>query len=300
MISKHIDLLKEKNIVKESTVVMLGIFDGVHTAHTHLIKEGVKRSGEENLVSVVFTFGVNLKKGGSITDNSLKEKYISQTGADILVYQEVSSEFLSLAPEDFFKLLVQNLKVKIIYVGENYTFGKEKTGNTEVLKKLGEKYGVEVNMLNLDKRGGEVISSSLIKKYLGEGNVKKANLFLGRNYEIEGIIQHGNHIGNTIGFPTVNIYPKKNMFLPKYGVYRTKVITKYGTFKGVTNIGVKPTVSKPRLSVETYIIGLDKNMYGEKITLEILDFIRPETKFSNLEQLKLQIEKDKKEAENEN
>lgn len=287
------DILKSEFEIKDKTTVALGIFDGVHKAHTALIKKAVETAEKEGFLSVVFTFSQSPKNNaGYITKNSLKEKYINNLNPDYLLVQEMNKEFMSLSPEEFIKTLKEKFNVSKVFVGENFTFGKNKAGNTKLLELLGEKYGFSVCSEELKKEDGEVISSSVVRDCLKSGDVEKAEKILGRKYEISGITETGNKLGRTINFPTANIYPDENMLIPKYGVYKTATFISGKEYKSITNVGVKPTVEKNRLSIETHILDFKGDLYGKEIYVKFEKFIRPETKFESLEELKKQISKD--------
>ena len=292
MITLNMDLLKMDKPFLKDTFVILGLFDGVHLAHKDLIEFGVKKAEEEGFSSAVFTFDKNFKKGGYLTSNFEKESIIENLGADNLIFQNINDCFLNLAPQELVTLLKDKLNAKAIAVGENYKFGKDKKGDVNTLKELCDKMGINLFVKPLLEKEGEIISSSLVKKCLKDGDIIKANSLLGREYFICGKVEKGNQIGNTLGFPTVNIYPDGTRHLPKYGVYKTKVNTPFGEYFGITNVGVKPTVDKNRLSVETHIKGFDKDIYGKEIKVSFSEFIRPEKKFLSLKELKEQIKED--------
>lgn len=293
MKTEYINILNDDFKIKEKSVVALGVFDGVHIAHTKLIKKCMEEAVNREILSVVFTFDKSPKKNaGVITSNSQKEKYIEELKPDFLVFQKMDEDFMSLSPDEFICLLKEKLNAETVVAGENFTFGKNKSGNSDILKSLGEKYGFEVLIESLLKDDREIVSSTLIRDLLSKGDVERVNKYLGRQYEITGIVEEGNKIGRTIDFPTVNIYPDEKMLLPKYGVYKTTVVFEGKEYKAITNVGMKPTVEKNRLSVESHILSLNQDLYGREISVKFKEFIRPETKFKTIEELKNQIAKD--------
>ena len=283
--------------IEFNTVAVLGDFDGVHSAHRMLIEKAVSRAKENNLKSLVYTFEKSIKKDFNLISNENKKKIFEEMGVDILVFQKVSEDFFNTSPEDFVrKTVVEKLKASYVIVGENYTFGKKGAGKSEDLKRLLEENSVECEIVKLVEMDEKVLSSTQIREFLREGNVKDANKFLGRRYSISGVVEYGNRIGRTIGFPTVNIRPEGNELLPKFGVYAVYANIDGEMKKGVANVGIKPTVGGKIPLVETNVFGMEGEFYGERIEVEFVDFIRPEQKFPDIETLKEQIEKDKLKA----
>ena len=285
--------------IESATVALLGNFDGVHKGHRFLAEKAVIYAKQNNLKSLVYTFERNIKNQGTLTENADKEKLFSELGIDIIAFQDINDEFFSLSPEVFVKdVIISTLKAKFVIVGENYTFGKNKSGKSADLKKLLEKYGVECEICNLLEVDNKVVSSTRIRELISLGEIKEANSLLSRRYAISGSVEHGNRIGRTMGFPTVNIRPFESCALPKFGVYAALVTMDGKKYKGVSNVGVKPTVGGKIPLVETYIFGAEGDLYGKEIEVEFEEFIRPEKKFSGIEELKEQIENDKKIAQN--
>ncbi len=283
--------------IKFNTVALLGDFDGVHTAHRMLVEKAVSLAKGNNLKALVYTFEKSIKKGLNITSNEDKKKLFEELGIDILAFQRVTPDFFATAPEDFVKeVIVDTLKAKYVVVGENYTFGKNGAGTSTDLKRMLEEYGVNCEICGLVQMDEKVISSTDIRGLLTEGDIERANRLLNRRYSVSGTVEHGNRIGSTIGFPTVNIKPAENMILPKFGVYAVYVNLNGEKLKGVANVGIKPTVGGKIPLVETNIFGVDDNLYGVDIEVEFESFIREEKKFSDINELKMQIEKDKTEA----
>jgi riboflavin kinase/FMN adenylyltransferase len=271
-----------------------------------LICEAVRLAEEKSLKSVVYTFdrhprtvlGFDVEY---ITNNTEKEALIRETGADILYFQKTDIEFLKLSPYDFAESLLKNtLNAGIVVVGEHYTFGAEGAGDTKKLEELGKALGFEVMVLPLIKKEGRLVSSTNIRKLLADGDVKTANVLLGRNFSLCGTVEDGNRIGRTLGFPTVNIYPEKEQVLPLFGVYAADAVVDGVKYKAVLNAGVKPTVGSDRVVIESHLFDVSEDFYGKKVKIYFKEFIRPEKKFANLDELKAQIEEDKKIAKKDN
>ncbi len=288
-------LLPKDNIAEE-TVVALGDFDGVHKAHKKLLEKTVEIAKEYNLVSAVYMFDKSSKTSKRITPLNVKEVLICNQQVNLLVMQEVNQEFFDTTCEMFVENTLKNkLNAKVVVVGQNYTFGKGGKGTSDLLSKLCKEQGIECIIIDDVIHEGEIVSSTLIRKYIEEGNLEKANAMLGYNYIIEGVVEKGNRIGSVLGFPTANIYPKDDMVLPKFGVYIAKAtVDKEGSYDAIVNVGMKPTVEHSRLSVEAHIKGIDEELYGRYVSLSFDKFIRAEQKFSSVEELKEQIKEDAK------
>ncbi len=277
-----------------NTIAVLGDFDGVHRAHRSLIEKAVALAKEKNLKSLVYTFEKSKKRDLLLTSNEEKKKIFEELGVDILAFQRVTPEFFKTSPEEFAKEVVAGkLKASYVIIGENYTFGKNGAGTSADMKRLLKEYGVECEISELVQMDSRVISSTGVRNFLKNGDIKGANSFLGRRFSLSGKVIHGNRIGNTIGFPTVNIKPQENEMLPEYGVYAVFVTLDGKVYPGIANVGIKPTVGGKIPLVETNIFGIEGDFYGKTICVEFEGFIRKEKKFSELSELKKQIEDDK-------
>ena len=291
--------LTEDDIPFKSSCVALGNFDGVHKGHAKVISRCVEISKEYNCKSIVYTFKnhpniILGKEHKSITVNSAKEMVISKNfRPDFLILQDIDESYLSLSPKEFvLEVLLNKLHAKCVVVGEHYTFGKNGSGNTELLKELCKEYNIKVEILPLLEENGTVISSTSIRKFLTEGDIESASSALGYPFFISGEVVHGNHIGHTMGFPTINIVPESVQILPEYGVYATKTTIDEKTYEGITNVGVKPTFGSDLPVVETHLFGVGKDFYEKKATVNFYKKIRSEKKFSNIGELAKQIEQD--------
>ena len=297
-----------------NSIVILGKFDGFHLGHSLLLESAV-RLKKDNMRIILFTFDVFPAK---LLDTSRKPEYIDsrsereylwkdrlQDKADYVVVFPFNTVTMNMEPENFVhEILVDKLGVRCIVAGDDFRFGKARKGDVNVLRDLGEKYGFTVcviDMVKMDLAGygqPQEISSTLIKKELITGNLENANRMLGRPYSISGTVIHGKHLGQQMGFPTANLEVPEEKVLPPAGVYYTKThIENIGIFGSVSNLGVRPSVNDGnKISVETNIIDFSRDVYGRYIQVDFIRFIRPERKFSGLEQLKEQIEKDKNTA----
>ena len=285
----------------------LGSFDGLHTGHLSLIYKVVEIAKKNNGKSMVFTFKNHprtfLNKENSLKllmDNERKIEILETYNIDIVCFKDFDSEFMKMTPKEFIKSLVFEYNIKGIVVGFNYKFGYKNLGNVELLRELQSEYGYELHVMEPCVYKNEVISSTRIRKSLEDGKVLDASKMLGLPYTLRGEVVHGKKIGRTIGFPTANLKYDKNFILPKDGVYYTNVKVNNNIYKGITSVGNNPTVKGEILTVETYILDFDKDIYGVQINISFIKKIRDNKKFNSLEELKNQLEKDKSFANNEN
>lgn len=250
--------------------------------------------------AVVFTFNPSPSalfskvKEKELTSVEEKRQVFENLGIDILIEFPLTYETAATPKEAFVKdILVEKLNAKYITAGADLSFGKNGEGNSTFLAEEGKKYGFQVEIIDKIAYKGEIISSTLVRQAISEGNVKKAHFMLGNPYFIHGIVQKGNQLGRTIGFPTVNILPGEEKLLPPNGVYKTEVIVDNRIFEAITNVGCKPTVTDDgQVFIESYLYNFRENIYGKKIEVHFLEFMRKEKKFGSLEELKEQLQKD--------
>jgi len=282
----------------EKTVVALGFFDGVHIAHRALIEKAIELAKENNCKSVIYTFDKSVKNIKLITDNNQKIKCMQKIGVDYLVFEEINEDFLKTTPEDFVKNILKNkLNACCVVVGKHYTFGYKGIADSNELVRLCNEEGINTHIMPLMELDDFLVSSTHVRFFIEYGEMEKAKKYLGRNFSITGKVEHGKHIGRTIGFPTVNIYPKDFMVMPLSGVYIVYVHVNGERYEGIANVGVKPTVGSDRPLVEAHMFCIeDKALYEEYVDVEFISFIRSEKSFENLEQLTCQISKDKEYA----
>lgn len=291
--------------IGEPTVVTIGKFDGRHKGHQKLLREMLRQKEMKGLRTAVFTFDmapmgvVSGRRQTAITTNRERRNNMAKMGIDYLVEYPFDQETAHMMPEDFVaEVLVRRMKAQAVAVGPDCSFGYRGAGDAGLLCALAPKYGFEAVIVEKEKDLQRDISSTYIREELDRGNIEKANALLGEPYAIHGTVVHGNHIGGTfLGFPTANIVPPPEKHLPPFGVYVSRVLAGGSYYGGVTNIGRKPTIQGDSpVGVETFIMGLEADLYGKDIEVQLLHFERPEQKFGSLEELKSQIEKDKQYA----
>lgn len=294
----------DKFRIEAPTVVTIGKFDGRHRGHQKLLQ--IMAEWKKKGFSVaIFTFSKTpgaVVAGSSqtvITTNEERRYIMEKAGVEYLVEYPFNERVARMAPEEFVKrILVGQMNAKAIVVGTDCGFGYKRSGNVSLLKKLAPELGFQLEVVEKAQEDNRDISSTYVREELDKGHIEKANELLGTPYSIHGKVVHGNHIGSSIlGFPTANILPPPEKHLPKFGVYVSRVIVGGKEYRGITNIGKKPTVEgKYPTGAETFLMDFGGDLYGETIEVQLLHFLRPEQKFENLDELKVQIEKDKKSA----
>ncbi|MBT7851399.1 MAG: bifunctional riboflavin kinase/FAD synthetase [Flavobacteriaceae bacterium] len=291
--------------IKDS-VVTIGTFDGVHRGHQKIIKRLVAIAQAEQLQALVLTFFPHprmvVQKDTSIKlINTIDEKadLIQDLGVDHLVIKAFTKDFSRLTSLEYVRdVLVNKLHVKHIIVGYDHHFGRNRTANIKDLKEYGDFYGFKVTEIGAQEVGDVAVSSTKIRVALAEGAILNANEFLGYNFMINGTVIKGKGLGKTIQFPTANLKIEESYkLIPKKGVYLVQAIIDTKLVYGMLNIGTNPTVSDANeLSIEVYFFDFNQTLYGIVLTIQFLDRIRDEIKFSSLEGLKSQLEKDQQAA----
>lgn len=287
--------------------VALGSFDGLHLGHVSLIKKAVQVAKQKNGKSIVYTFKNHPR---SFIDKNFtpklimgyeeKIKSLEKFKVDIIYFKEFDKAFMELSPEQFIKYMITSYNIKGIIVGFNYRFGYRNSGDISLLEKFKDIYNYDLYVLSPYLYKQEVISSTRIRKCIEEGNVEDAFNMLDKPYCLMGNVVHGRKIGRTIGFPTANLDYDKKFILPKQGVYYTNVEFQDKIYKAITSVGTNPTVDGKKLTVETHLLNFREDIYGKKISVKFVKKIRDNKKFTGIEELKNQLNKDKNFAMNQN
>jgi riboflavin kinase/FMN adenylyltransferase len=282
-------------IEDSSGVVCIGGFDGIHLAHQQLFKKTMNISTKFDIVTFEVIpkiyFNEDLKP---LISNEGRERIFSTFNPQNLVYLNFEN-FNKISQEQFCNFLKNNLKVKKIVVGKDFKFGKNRSGDiTTLIHFFGEENIFLLDDFLIDN---EKVSSTKIRYYLSNGDIEKANNYLGREFSLIGTVIEGKKIGRSIGFPTANLSLDQDTFIPNFGVYTGKIYIDKNIFNTIVNIGLNPTVDdQATLKIEAHIFDFSSDIYNSKVEISLNKFIRKEIKFKNIDELKFQISEDIKTA----
>lgn len=280
------------------TVVTIGKFDGLHLGHRKLLS-AVLQEKKKGYASCVISFSTSVDMPGSVIYTREEQRKICESlGIDVLAEYPLDETIKEMSGEQFVKeILCERLQAKVIVTGEDFRFGKNRSGDISLLKSLEETYGYRTVCVPKVTAEDIRISSTEIRRVLAEGNVSEANRWLGRPYAVFGEVLHGKKLGRTLGFPTMNLIPPTEKLLPAYGVYVTRTKVDGQWFDGITNIGLRPTVDSDELvSVETHLFSYNGDLYGKQVEVQFIQFLRPERKFADVAALKAAMLEDVKSA----
>lgn len=286
----------------KNAVVTSGTFDGVHVGHQKIISRLLQAAEETHGESVVITFWPHPRLIVSPDRHNLKllsnldEKIelLSSLGVEHLMVLPFTREFSELSSENFVEdILISGIGTKTLVIGYDHRFGRNREGGFDYLKNNAERFKIDIVEIPRQEIDSLTISSTKIRQALQNGDVRTATELLGRNYTFEGLIKKGRQLGRTIGFPTANVnVAKKYKLIPASGVYAVHVHLRNEKYKGVMNIGNRPTVDGTGITQEVHILDFDDDIYGEILKVEIVDFLRSELKFESVTDLIKQIRKD--------
>ncbi|WP_040211746.1 bifunctional riboflavin kinase/FAD synthetase [Clostridium polynesiense] len=292
--------------IEKNTYIALGSFDGLHLGHMSLINKSIELAKENKGYSMVYTFKNHPKtvvKGATppklLTSNEYKLKLLENSGVDVACLVTFDEEYMKITAEEFIKLLIKTYNAKGFVVGFNYKFGYRNTGDVELLRKLQNKYGYDLVIMDPLKYNDEIVSSSVIRKEISTGNIEKASLLLNRPYCLINTVIEGKKLGRKIGYPTANLKVDNKYVIPAVGVYYTNIQIDNVVYKGITSVGTNPTVEGKDFSIETYILDYNEDIYGREVYLYFIKRIRDESKFNSLDELVSRIDLDRKFAEEE-
>ncbi len=286
--------------LKKPSAVTLGKFDGVHRGHQKLVSLVKEKAVQQGLMSAAFTFDriplsiCPQKNQHFITTNSERRVILERLGLDAEVEYPFTEELMQTEPEDFIReIIIGCLRAKVVVVGTDYRFGKNRMGDAAMLEEKGPEYGFETLVVEKEKFQEREISSTYVREELRLGHMETANVLLGRPYSVQGIVCHGNKLGRQLSMPTLNIYPPDSKLLPPKGVYASVTLMEGKKYYGVTNLGTKPTVSdSPSISVETHLFDYSGDAYGNQAEVQLLHFLRQEMRFNDVSALQKQMESD--------
>ena len=284
------------------SVIALGFFDGVHRGHGALLQRAAQRAKELGVESAVFTFdrppkevvtGKPVHLINSMDDRrDLMERLY---GIDRVIFAPFDENMMHCSWQDFFnELLIRENGAVHLVAGHDYHFGYKNAGNPQVLQEACAARGIGCDIIPKVELEGITVSSTYIRTLVEQGEVERAAEFLGHRHCLSQTVRHGQHFGRTIGIPTVNLEVPEGVLVPRHGVYITRVYLDDGrSFPGVTNVGVRPTVSQDgRVTVETFLLDFDGDLYDRRIRLEFFRYLRGEQRFDDAEGLKTQIHRD--------
>ncbi|RJP29798.1 MAG: bifunctional riboflavin kinase/FAD synthetase [Candidatus Omnitrophota bacterium] len=279
----------------KNTVVALGVFDGLHLGHRKIIAEAVKKARHINGTSVVLTFWPDPHYQDTLSSFDHKLKLIGSLGVEVCIVLSFNSKISSLSPSEFIsRIIIDRLNASYLYVGRNFKFGKNASGDFNTLIGLAKKMGINVVGLKVIKAGGKIISSTYIRRLIRKGLLSQAEKLLLRPVSVHGKVIKGRAIGRNIGFPTANISPEHEI-IPPPGIYAVRVFYGGKEFDGVCYIGKKQSILKRQSAkdfVEVHIFGINKDLYNKSLEIEFIKKIREDRKFRNILSLREQIVKD--------
>lgn len=300
---EHIDLSNNKKIVDGTFVASVGFFDGVHIGHRHLIKQVKEEAKRLNLPSAIITFPIHPRKvlqkdyqPALLCGYEEKLEQLAATQIDYCISLPFTYDLSLLSAKEFMeKVLKNNIGVHTLFVGYDHRFGRNREDGFSEYERFGRDIGVRVLKASEWQIEGEKVSSTRIRSLLKEGEILKANSLLSYNYTLSGKIVEGYRVGRTIGFPTANIRSwERYKVVPALGVYAVLVHVRDVIYEGMLYIGTRPTLhDDPEISVEVNIFDFNADLYNQSLTVEFIDFIRPDRKFDAMGKLVEQIHKDK-------
>ncbi|SDZ76880.1 bifunctional riboflavin kinase/FAD synthetase [Psychroflexus halocasei] len=291
----------------EQTIVTIGTFDGVHVGHRKIIKRLINAANQTNSKSTLLTFFPHprmvLQQNSDLKlINTLEEKkkILAQTDLDNLIIQPFTLEFSRLRAENYVKdILVDQLNAKKIIIGYDHRFGRNRTANIDDLRDFGKKYNFSVEEISKQDIDEVAVSSTKIRNALNQGDIELANSYLTQAFQLTGEIVRGKGLGKELGYPTANLKIKEDYkLIPREGVYVVQSEIDEKPYFGLMNIGTNPTFNEVKQSVETYFFDLNKDLYGQHISIKLLKRLRGEQKFDGPNQLIEAMNKDKEQALN--
>lgn len=296
----------------KGAVIALGNFDGVHLGHRAILRACAETAHAAGVKAAVMTFEPHPREffGRARNDASAlrivcfhrKMELLKESGIDVVFLVRFNAAFANLSAEAFVQdVLCRRLQVRHVVTGYNFAFGKGRSGTTDFLMKQGalQEFGFTavppVHQPMQQEGAGRVVSSSAIRQLLASGHMQEAAAMLGRPYEVEGFVRHGNKRGRVLGFPTANLC-MRNLFHPRFGVYAVRIRTGGDWHDGVANLGVRPMFLSPEPLLEVHGFDMDKNLYGKRLLVEFVRFIREERRYEDVDALKIQMGRDCQQA----
>jgi len=286
------------------TVLTIGVFDGVHAGHRYLLEKLQQRAAEKNLLSGVVTFNPHPQSVlhphnqlPSLSNLEDRVQAIQERGIDIVAVLTFTPKLAQLSAQEFISLVKKHLKMQGIIVGPDFALGRGREGNITLLRALGREMKFSVEVIPSYTINGEVVSSTLIRQALIQGDMKKIERLMGHYFYLRGKVITSDKRGRVLGFPTANLDIKPQQALPGNGIYATIARVDGKQFYSATNIGIRPTFGEGEKTVETHLLNYKGDLYGKDIRVEFVQKLRDEQRFSSSEALKVQIEKDVRKVE---
>ena len=304
---KKLKLYKNFSILNQhkNSILLIGNFDGLHVGHQKLFKLAEKYKKKNKIKIGILTFNpipkmfFNKKlKNFKISSLNQKIKYLRKFKIDFIIIKKFDKKFSKINYSNFIhSILFKKLSPNYIFVSNNFRFGNKREGNVKKLKLLEKKYNFKIINPRPLKKKNKVISSTSIRKLISNGKIEIANKYLGKKWTIEGKVKVGRKVGRTIGFPTCNI-ELNDYIIAKPGVYGVNILLKNNNkiFKGIANLGFRPTFNQKKILLEVHIFNFSRNIYNKSLNIQFINFIRKEKKFKNINQLKKQINLDIRKA----
>jgi len=284
--------------LERRSAVTLGKFDGLHRGHQKLVNR-IREFGKDGFETVIFTFDVTplalLGKGAKemLLTPQERAQLARDLGVDCMIACPFREEIRNMEAEVFVReILAGQLRAAHLVVGEDFHFGHKRKVTPELLQELGPRYGFDVEILKKETFQGRAISSSWIREALRAGDMALVRELLGYAYEIQGPVVRGRQLGRKLGFPTINQIPDERKILPPFGVYISRIHIRGKEYKGISNLGCKPTVDGDFVGIETYLYDCEEDLYGAQARVELLQMLRPEVRFPSVEALREQLERD--------
>ncbi len=281
------------------SAVTVGKFDGVHRGHQHLVGQLTQHASENDLASIVVTLHPHpvsvLRPGTAISYLcSLEERValLRSLGVDQVAVLTFTSELAQLSYRDFVALLIDQLELKLLLIGPDLALGRDREGDAEALRTLGEERGFRVEVAPLLSEDSAKVGSGSVRDALAAGEMETVNNLLGRPFALRGPVVRGEERGRAIGFPTANIAVGHDLALPKFGVYVTRAHLGEMSYRSVTNVGERPTFGQSRPTIETHLLDFDGDCYERELRIELLHRVRDERRFDGAEALAAQIGRD--------
>ena len=287
----------DNKIKNQGTAVALGYFDGFHIGHKSVLNKALEKAKEKNLIPVVVLFDVHPRKvlSGAVppmlTSEEKKREILAEMGFEIFDFN--FRKGMNYEPQEFIdKILVGTLSAKAVSCGFDYHYGKGGKGNVETLREALGKKGIDFDAVEPVYLGDTVVSSTAIRQFIAGGEIEKANAMLGEYFSYDFTVNRGDGLGRTWGIPTINQSFPEDFIVPKYGVYVSETVVEDESYLSVTNVGTRPTVAEDGMRSETCILDFSGDLYGKKVQVKLIKYLREEKKFPNVEALREAIGND--------